>query len=212
MTEPREIAQRMTPVVPGLLHWTVHDHRIDFRSEAYALVDNAETVLIDPLPLAEAQLATLRNVRAIVITAQSHQRASWRYRKHFGARVYAPEGSQHLEEDPDAFYAEGTGLPLGLRALHGPGPCRASFALLFERREGGILFCGDLLLRDGSGFRFVEDGYQDEPERTRESVRRLVDLPFAALCAAHGPPAPQEGPTLVRNALERDARGQERRA
>jgi glyoxylase-like metal-dependent hydrolase (beta-lactamase superfamily II) len=212
MSEPSAVARRMAPVVPGLLHWTVHDERIDFRSEAYALVLEKETVLVDPLPLAEAQLAALPQggVRAIVLTIQSHQRSAWRYRKRFGARVYAPTKSEGLEEEPDELYAEGGVLPGGLRAVHGPGPAEASYALLLERSEGGILFCGDLLLRDGEGFRFVEDEYQDEPARTRESVRRLLDLRFAALCSGHGPPAAQGGPDLVRKALDRDAKRREK--
>ncbi|TMA18861.1 MAG: MBL fold metallo-hydrolase [Deltaproteobacteria bacterium] len=212
MSEPCQVADRMTPVVPGLLHWTVHDDRVDFRSDAYALVGEKETVLVDPLPLVEAQLGALRNLRAIVLTVQSHQRSSWRYRKRFGLRVYAPEGAQGLEEAPDVSYGEGGELPLGLRALHGPGPCNASFALLFERPERGILFCGDLLLRDAGGFRFVDDEYQDDPERTRASVRRLADLPFEALCAGHGAPAAQDGPRLVHQALQRDAGGRKKKA
>ena len=74
------------------------------------------------------------------------------------------------------------------------------------------LFCGDLLLRDAGGFRFVDDEYQDDPERTRASVRRLADLPFEALCAGHGAPAAQDGPRLVHQALQRDAGGRKKKA
>lgn len=207
MSEPKEIAGQARPVVPGVLHWTVHDDRVDVRSDAYAVV-GAGTVLIDPLPLAEEALAALTDVQAICLTKSSHQRSAWRYRKRFGARVYAPQGSEDLEESPDAFYGDGDVLPGGLLAFHAPGPAKACYALLLERREGGVLFCGDVLIRpsEAEGFRFVTDDYQEEPARTRESARRLETLKFATLCSAHGAPAVQDGVAALRDALARDRR------
>lgn len=206
MSEPRRAAARVRTVEPGLLHWSVLDDRIGFRSDAYAVAAEGGTMLIDPLPLAEGPLRTLERPMAAILTIQSHQRSSWRYRARFGLRVYAPVGAEGLEEEPDVWYGEGTRLPGGLRALHSPGPCEASYALLLEqRRGGGVLFLGDLLARtEGGGLAFVPDRFQDAPARTRESVARLAALEVSVVCPGHGRPFTADGAHAIAAALRRD--------
>jgi glyoxylase-like metal-dependent hydrolase (beta-lactamase superfamily II) len=205
MSEPKETATRVRTVAPGVLHWTVDDDRIGSRSEAYAVVGSDGAVLVDPLPLADAALEKLGRVTAIVLTIQSHQRSAWRYRKRFGVKVHAPGRAEGLEEEPDVWYGDRARLPGGLRAIHAPGPCEASYALALERpREGTVLFIGDLLFRGDRGkLGFVADEYQDAPTRTRSSIKRLAKLDVAIILPGHG--APVEEPGALAEALERDA-------
>ena len=187
MSEPRGSASRIQRIAPGLLHWTLHDDRIDWRSDAYAVPGRRGVVLIDPLPLMDAALARLGRVEAICVTGSCHQRSSWRYRRRFGAPVYAPRGARGLEEKPDAAYANGARLPGNLVAVHAPGPTRVHFA--FHRRAGrGALFCADVLMRDADGVRFIEGAYQDDPDLTRETAAKLLRLRFGILCFNHGAP------------------------
>jgi glyoxylase-like metal-dependent hydrolase (beta-lactamase superfamily II) len=209
MSEPKRAATEVTEVVPRLFHWTVFDDRIDFRSDAYALMTKRGAVLIDPLPLDDGALDRLGRIAAVCITIQSHQRSSWRIRGRFGAEVWAPRRSMGLEETPDHWYDEGDRLAGDLLALHAPGPCDASFAL-FEDQPGGagILFIGDLLTRGASGpLGFVPDEYQDEPRRTRTSVHHLLELVDPeTLCPGHGAPIAQRGGAAMRRALIEDAK------
>ena len=201
MSEPKTIAPMFDEVAPGILHWTVHDDRIDFRSDAYAIVERGRTVLIDPLPLAESQLDRLGTVTAICLTGSCHQRSAWRYRRRFGARLHAPAGSAGLEERPDLSYHDGYRLPGGLVAHHTPGPARVHYSLL-HAEGGGTLFCADILLSRRHGqAEFVPDEYQEEPQRTRESVARFLEWSFATICFAHGEPI--TGRAAVRDALRR---------
>ena len=206
MSEPSRTAARVERVAPGILHWTVPDDRIGFRSDAYAVAAEGGTVLVDPLPLSERALRSLGDVTAIVLTIQSHQRSAWRYRERFGAKVHAPAGAEGLEEEPDAWYEEGAALPGGLRALHASGPCDASFALVLDgRRRAPVAFTGDLVTREGSGgFEFVPDRYQDAPRETRESVRRLAEERIAVVCPGHGAPLRKGGRAALAAALARD--------
>jgi glyoxylase-like metal-dependent hydrolase (beta-lactamase superfamily II) len=207
MSEPKTRAERIGAVAPGLLHWTVHDDRIDHRSEAYGLAtpDGASTVLVDPLPLDPDALVVLGNVVAVVVTIQSHQRSAWRSRRHFGVKVHAPRGAEGLEKKPDQQYADGAELPGGLRAFRAPGPCDASYALLAERPAGRILFLGDVLMRGDSGpLAFVPSEYMDDPAAARESVRRLAALSPDIVCPGHGAPVIGGGARAMREALERD--------
>lgn len=201
MSEPRNRARKLHEVVPGLLHWTVHDDRIDHRSDAHAVEEGGRTVLIDPLPLADEALERLGKVEAICLTGSCHQRSAWRYRRHFGAKVYAPAGAQGLEEDPDVRYAKGQRLPGGLVAIHAPGPTEAHFAFHLER-EPGMLFCADILMNEDGKLSFVPAEYQDEPERTRETARRFLELRFAILCFDHGAPLTKDPRAAIRKALE----------
>lgn len=203
MSEPRTRSRRVETVVPGLLHWWLHDDRIDFRSDAYAVRERGRTVLIDPLPLVGSALDALGRVSAICLTGSCHQRSAWRYRRLFGAPVFAPRGAEGLEEEPDVWYRKGQTLPGGLTAVHAPGPTEVHFA--FHRTAGrGALFCADVLLRDGERVRFVEDEHQDDPARTRRTVRKLLRLAFATLCFAHGAPLRKDPHAAMRAALEAD--------
>lgn len=206
MTEPRSTARTTHEILPGIHRWTVKDDRIGGgESDAYALVDSGRVVLVDPLPIDEAALRKLGEVEAIVLSAGNHQRSAWRLRKAFGAVVYAPESAHGLEERPDHVYSGGDLLPGRLVAFHTPGPCEAMYAL-WRARPTSLVYLSDLLTHDGSGhLRFVPAQWQDEPARTRASVRRILDdIPMTALCFAHGAPLLSGARDALRNALEED--------
>lgn len=208
MSEPKARAKSIRPVVPGVYRWHIADERIGGApSEAFAVVERGSVVLVDPLPLtarAEASLARLGRVEAIVLTGSCHQRSAWRYRRKFGARLYAPRLSVGLRGVPDEAYDAGDVLPGGLIAVHTPGPTESHFA--FFRKKGAVLFCPDLLLGSGRrGLRFIDAEYQDDPAETRESVRRLLALPFRVGCFSHGPPLGRGVKAAFRQALLRDA-------
>jgi glyoxylase-like metal-dependent hydrolase (beta-lactamase superfamily II) len=201
VSEPKTVAPRYEEVAPGILHWTVQDNRIDFRSDCYAIVERGRTILIDPLPLAESYLDRLGTVTAICLTGSCHQRSAWRYRRRFGARVHAPVGAAGLDERPDVSYHDRDKLPGGLTARHTPGPTEVHYSLLHSL-GGGALFCADILLNRGHGqVEYVPDEFQDNPARTRSSAARFLELSFATLCFAHGEPITRR--TAVRDALRR---------
>jgi glyoxylase-like metal-dependent hydrolase (beta-lactamase superfamily II) len=207
MSEPKATAAAIDVVMPGLLHWTVDDDRIGSRSDAWALTNGPDTVLVDPLPLEPDALGVLGAVRLVVLTIQSHQRSAWRLRAHFKVPVFAPRGSVGLEQEPDYWYEDGAELPGGLRAIHAPGPCEASYAIHLPRGDGGVAFVGDLLIRpapDGP-VEFVPSEYLDDPARARESARRLLAVAPAVVCPGHGAPILEHGADAIRQAIERDA-------
>ncbi len=203
MSEPKSRARRITAVAPGILHWSVIDDRINFRSDAYAVKNVGQSVLIDPLPLVEGAFNRLGKVEAICLTGSCHQRSAWRYRRRFGVKVYAPKGAEGLEERPDKWYCEGEQLPGGLKAIHAPGPTEIHYA--FHLPSGrGALFCADIVMRQGKTLSFVPDEYQDDPQRTRRTAKWLLGLRFAILCLNHGAPLKQSPKLAIRKALEGD--------
>lgn len=204
MTEPPVEASDLEEVVPGLFHWRIENPLIGGGwSSSHAIATPEGQVLVDPVPLAEAALARVEPVAAIVLTAACHQRAAWRYRRRFGAPVWLPHGSRATEEEPDERYGDGDFLPGGLRAVHTPGPELPHYSLLLAGQPA-VLFSPDLVLRDrASGeLRFVPPQYHDDPAETRRSVERSAALDFELLCLAHGPPL-RDGPAALRELLAR---------
>lgn len=208
MSEAKAKADKLVEVGPGLWRWWLADSRIQGdQSDSWAVVSEGRSVLVDPLALSDQALNDLRElgeIEAIILTAANHQRSAWRFRKQLGIPVFAPAGGQGLEEEPDHFYSGGDLLPGGLTPIHSPGPTEAMYALWLSRPRS-VLFLSDLLVHRGKGvLEFWPDEYQDAPERTRASVRRLLsDIPIQMLCPAHGPPVCTNGRQAMQRALSR---------
>jgi glyoxylase-like metal-dependent hydrolase (beta-lactamase superfamily II) len=203
VTEPKTVAAQVEEVVPGVSSWCIHDERIDFLSCAHAVAGPEGVVLIDPLPLEPAALAKLGAVSAILLTAGTHQRSAWRYRRELGAPVFVPAQARLIEEEPDARYAEGDELPGGLQAYFTPGGGTTQHSFLLER-DGGVLFTPDLLVHaPGEPPAFVAARYMHDPDEARRSVERILQLPFSVLCLDHGIPLVDDPKAAIRALLER---------
>ena len=204
MSEPRAVAERVEEVASGVWSWSVDDDRIDFVSTAHAVAGDEGIVLIDPLPLAPEALAGIGEVTAICLTAGTHQRSAWRYRRELGVPVYAPALSRLIEEEPDERYSDGDELPGGLRAVFTPGAGTTQHTFLLQR-EGGVAFVPDLLAHTPErGLRIVSDRYLHDPAEARRSIRKLLELPFSILCLDHGEAIVDDPKGAIRALLERD--------
>jgi hypothetical protein len=203
MAEPPAVAERAEEVVPGVWRWAVANANIGgAESTAHAVRADDGIVLVDPIRLDPDELARLGAVAAICISAQCHQRSSWRYRRELGAPVYAPEGTRPMEEEPDRRYRAGEELPGGLRAVHTPGPEEVHYSFL---RPGApsVLFCSDLLTHyEGAELEFVPLRYHDDPERTPRTVSGLLAVDFDVLCLDHGRPILDDPKAAIRALLE----------
>ena len=206
MSEPKAVAADLEEIAPGLCHWRVQDERIaGSTSGAHAIRAEEGWVLVDPLPLIEDALARLEPVAAIVLTAATHQRSAWRYRRRFGTRVWLPEGSRATDEQHDEDYGPDDALPGGLRAIHTPGPELPHYSLLLEG-DPSVLFSPDLVERLSDGeLEFVPARYHDDPAETRRSVERSLELDFGILCLSHGLPITEDPHRALRGLLDRTA-------
>jgi len=205
MPEPSGTAKLAGEIVPDVSRFTIHDDRIDFESDGYVVIEDGKAILIDPLPMADKDMKKLGPVEAICLTGSCHERSAWRYRRELKVPVYAPQGGVDFEEVPDRWYNANDRLPGNLLAVHTPGPTEAHYSFFLER-EGGVVFCADLLTNAGvDGLAFVPGEYQDEPARTRESVRRLLSLDFQTLCPNHGDPVIVGTKEAISQALAKDA-------
>jgi glyoxylase-like metal-dependent hydrolase (beta-lactamase superfamily II) len=211
MSEPRSVAHRLEEIAPDLFFWHVRDDRIGgLESDAFDVRHEGKVTLIDPLPVALEKLETLGPIEAIVLTAANHQRAAWSLRRALAAPVYGPAGPEvgetpgQFEQAPDRRYRHGEALPGGLLGFHAPGPALAMYALWSAPQ--GALFLSDLLTHSSAGeVRFVPAEYQDDPVRSRESVRLLIEtFPVQIACFAHGTPLRRAPRKAIERVLNHD--------
>lgn len=205
MAEPAKPAGHVDVVIPGVVHWSVEDMRIDFRGDAYGVSLPEGQILIDPLPLTPDALRSLGRIGGVCMTAGQHRRACWQYRRDLGVPVHAPEGATDLDEEPDAWFTDGQTLSGGLRAVSAPGCGTAHFVFVLDgRNEGRVLFSGDLVMRDAEGpFLLVPDYYVGDPVQVRASVLEIVALAPAVLCPSHGAPQIGNAEEVLREAFRR---------
>jgi hypothetical protein len=206
VSEPHARADTITEVLPGLWHWSLHDERIDFVGDSYALAADEGAVLVDAHRLPDGALGRLGAVAAICLTAGSHERSAWRLRSELGAPVYAPKQVREVEEEPDVRYGDGDVLPGGLAASFTPGAGTTQHTLV-RAGKPAIAFCPDLLLREPSGtVALVPDEHLYDPDEARRSVAKLFELPFDVLCLTHGGPVlddPKAAIARVVDAMQR---------
>ena len=200
MSEPSAVAERVEEVVPGVWHWRVRDERI---GGDWGCSHAADGVLIDPHRLAEDALERLCEIRAIVLTTSSHQRAAWRLRRELGVPVYVPAAAREVAEEPDERYRQGDALPGGLEAVFTPGAGTTQHSLLLTR-DAGVLFTPDLFVRAPDGpLEWVPFEYMHDPEEAKRSAERLLGLEFDVLCTAHGAPLAGGAKEALRELLSR---------
>jgi glyoxylase-like metal-dependent hydrolase (beta-lactamase superfamily II) len=207
VSEPKEIAERVEEVADGVWHWRIHNAAIGGGiSSSHAVLDPAGgCVLVDPVRLAPAALGELPRPDAVALTARTHQRSAWRYRTELGAEVWLPEDASAADEEPDRRYEDGERIAGGLVAIRTPGPEWPHYSFLLER-DGGILFCSDLVSHEGDGrLAYSPFEYHEDPAQTRRTVERLLDLPFAILCFAHGVPLTDDPKAAIRELIDRES-------
>lgn len=128
---------------PGVSAWATKDIKA-FR--AFALHQDDEVVLIDPLPTDEAEIGQIRalgRVLAILLTTPWHERDAAAAARTWGAPVYAhPDALKHLAPAVGAKPLP-IHLPFDLIALPVPD-AQPGHVAYYCSRDGGSLFPGDL--------------------------------------------------------------------
>jgi uncharacterized cupin superfamily protein/glyoxylase-like metal-dependent hydrolase (beta-lactamase superfamily II) len=182
----------------GLYVWSAFqpDRAIDFNGFFWQRRDGGN-VLVDPLPLAEAQAAFIRErggARWILITNADHWRATDPARDRFGAEVYVPASErERLARDgrrADHGYETAGDLPAGLREEVAVLPIRGGkteceTALYLEPIKA-LLF-GDVVRSHDSGrLTLLPDAKLQDKAAVLASLRRAIPLPFEAILLGDG--------------------------
>jgi hypothetical protein len=185
----------MNEIASGLWHWTARRESIGAEVSSYYL--EAERVILDPMipPAGLEWFEEHGTPEHAVLTNRHHDRDAWRLHSAFGATVHCiRSGLYELEgRGPVEAFDFGDALPGGIVVHEVDAICPDETALYIPRHRA--LACADGVVRaasNGDELGFVPDFLMDEPEETKEglrrSYRRLLDLDFDVLLLAHGEP------------------------
>jgi glyoxylase-like metal-dependent hydrolase (beta-lactamase superfamily II) len=185
-------ASELTQLRPGLFIWQNYDSAVKADLFSTGIKASAGVYLVDPIPLADAQLSRLRedgSVAGIVVTNANHQRAAISYSNKFAAPVFAHRDSfpnsrpQRLVE-----IADGENIGGELEAIEIEGAV-AGEIVLYHSAYGGTLIIGDALINfEPYGFVFLPRKYCLNEKKMRQSLRKLLARTAERLLFAHGTP------------------------
>jgi len=184
-------SKNLREVVSGLWCWSsLHEEwNVEFSSCAWKGKD--DWVLIDPIELDTAGLATLEKIGkpiAVLLTNQNHDRhADW-FRKRYRVEVHVHRDAvPGIEITPDEFFCDGATVPGGLKVIHVPGTCPSECAF-YSEANGGMVLAGDIVMNGKEGLAFLPADYCQDAKQNRESAKKLLKLKFDTLTVAHGNP------------------------
>jgi glyoxylase-like metal-dependent hydrolase (beta-lactamase superfamily II) len=163
----------------------------------------AEEVVIDPMVPAEG-LEAFGDAppRHLLLTNRHHDRGAWDYVERFGSTVHCVRAGLHELEGRGSVepFDFGDELPGGIVAHEVGAICPDECALHIPARSA--LACADGVI-SYDGLRFVPDSFMDDPEDTKEALRRAYrrladELEFHHLLVAHGDPVTGSGRQALR--------------
>ena len=170
--------------------WFSEPHGYNFNGH---LIRHAEgNICIDPVEPGEEGLNEIARwgVARILVTNRNHSRAANKVRERTGARTAIHPADAPHARDQGAMLddALAVGQTIGpLVVVEVPGKSPGEVALHWPERR--LLIVGDAVIGNPSGHcGLLREQVMDDPQRLRQSVRRLLDLDFDTLLVGDGEP------------------------
>lgn len=180
-------------ILQGLRYWSVYQPArcIDFNGFAWQRPDG-KTLLVDPMPLDDAQIAGLNDVDWILLTNADHLRAAKELAAELGASIAAPDCDREALADAGvtAWFGPDQDLPgalsdhLDVHWIHG-GKTPAEAALRLRSLDA-VLF-GDAVRSHVSGaLRLLPDEKVQDAARLRADVAEIAAREAEAVLLGDG--------------------------
>lgn len=197
----------MKEIVRGIWTWSVHNEEKGLDFNGHFIVGPDDTVLIDPPPMTDAQMARVESLgipSVILITNCHHTRDAMTFAARWRARILLDEldaSSIPATVRLGGVYRDGDLLTGGLQAVrlqHQKSPGES--ALLCRAADAIIL--GDALIgRPAGRFGMLPDSKYRDAGLAREGLRRLLEHPFEAVLVGDGASLPAGGRRAVEQFL-----------
>lgn len=185
-------AKTIEIVLPGVFRWEQYspEHKVVLTS--HAIVRDGRIFVFDPIPLAAEPMEVIAKqgfMAAIILTNENHERDAAAWRDRFNVPVWvAAEATlswpdlqrlQRSEPDWDGWRLEW---------LDGA----AGGELVFRWDAESLVICGDAVVNlPGRGLELLPTKYCRSQAELKQSLRKLVAVPFERLLMAHGRPLMQ---------------------
>lgn len=191
---------------PGLWIWHAHDCSVktDLFSTAIAARDGV--YLVDPIPLADADLAALvqnSHISAIIVTNANHQREALDYSDRFSVPVLGHPETLAAIKPTRSNDIHTVISKAEFEVIEIEGVVAGEIALY--HRAMGALIVGDALINlEPYGFTFLPRKYCLDQNQMRCSLRKLLSLSIDRILFGHGPPILSGASARLRQLLEGD--------
>lgn len=190
---------------PDLWLWHAYDSLVKTELFSAALATRTGIYIIDPIPLAESDLAALTQtgpIAAVIATNANHQRAALEYSDRFCIPVLGhPETLAVIKPSRPA---ELSIIATHLETIEIEGAVAGEIAL-YHPLNGGTLIVGDALINlEPYGFTFLPSRYCVDQKQMRRSLRKLLLLSPERILFAHGAPIISRASERLRQLLGTD--------
>ena len=190
-------AHELDHACPGFSLWQAYDPKCKADLFSTALEIPAGTYLVDPIPLGEAALSSLRSLRkpvGIFITNGNHVRAAADFASSFSVPILAHESLRGSPDIPQATWLQdGQIIADGLTAIAIDGAPLGEIAIHYNANGGSMIFGDALINFEPYGFSFLPDKYCENSKLMHRSLRKLLDYVFERMLFAHGTPILSNG-------------------
>lgn len=183
------VASDFQEILPGVFRWEYFspEHKVELTS--HAVMAEGHLYIFDPIELATAPrqlLLARRQVAAIVLTNENHERAYAAWRDRTKAPVWMSSEMSINVADAHHWDAQSANLgPWEITAL--PGGAGGESA--FRWRERSLVALGDAIFNlPKYGFKLLPEKYCQNQGKLRETLLRLTEEPFETALFAHGAP------------------------
>lgn len=191
---------------PDLWLWHAYDSSVKTELFSAALATRTGVYLVDPIPLAEPDLANLTQtapIAGVIVTNANHQRAALEYSDQFSIPVLGHPKT--LAVIKPRRRADLSIIATDLEAIEIDGAVAGEIAL-YHPLNGGTLIVGDALINlEPYGFTFLPARYCLDQKQMRRSLRKLLPLPLKRILFAHGTPIISRAGERLRQLLDTDS-------
>ena len=180
----------------NLYQWSEFSVEKQINFNGYYLINNRESVVIDPPDLLDIDLQSLKSLvkkntdsplKAILLTNIHHDRMSRKIKEVFRVPVYIHENdSDELDFQPDRTFSNGDKLFCGLKTIHlknQKSPGETAFYLEDQKR----MFVGDALIGKSPGkLNMLPPEKFKDIDKARKSLHILKNFDFEDLLLGDG--------------------------
>lgn len=190
---------------PDLWLWHTYDSSVETELFSAALATRTGVYLVDPIPLAQPDLAALAQsgpIAGVIATNANHQRAALEYSDRFCVPVLGRPATLAVIKPSRS--ADLSVIATDLEAIEIEGAVAGEIAL-YHPLNGGTLIVGDALINlEPYGFTFLPSRYCLEQKQMRRSLRKLLALSLERILFAHGTPIISRAGERLRQLLDTD--------
>ena len=192
-------------VFPGIFSWSIYSEEKKLDFNGYFLINNNESIIIDPPELSKdekKELLSLINInfssplKAILLTNIHHERDSHLLKDLFSIPVWVNELDKHnLEMPTDNTFIGGEKLFCGIESIQLEGQ-KSPGETAFYIRELGVMILGDALIGKfpGQVNMLPSEKYKDI-KKAKKNLELLMSYEFNTLLLG-------DGTSILKNAKE----------